>query len=408
MSMSEFEDQQNSWENALPPLTTTAHGCGLPLDFSEEDLAFAQELDTLFSVNEEEVPPYFVQTLLEAEEPRFQAVESGFEQKTRARVFRRLKLRRQLFHYEKPGFFSFSKMLPGRRFLVTTAALLLFMILTVMYTAPSFATGMEILLRGTRTGVMLVNSYPTSVHSSRSRVQGDLHDPDTLPTLGLQEAIAKLHSWNLYWPKTIPDNYQLTNTYFYQEPDQSWADGPFMELDYSLTGKVAQGTGQLAIREFKLQPNVNVLQVVQNGAAQAIKIDANGQSPAIYVDGQWIMRNKNLPVWVYGQRGELIYQKDGIVFWIVADQRDGVGKDGLFNIANSLQPFHVNRVMHMDNESSANTVSMASGDINGPFTGDVLAIYPDGGDVDPYLSMVGDVQIQSASTAASNSGSHSR
>jgi len=408
--MSEFEGQLNTWEDDLPPLS--AHSCGLPSDFSEEDVAFAQELDTLFSVHEEEVPPYFVQTLLEAEEPRFQAVKSGFEHKTRARVFRRLKLRRQLFHHEKPGFFSFPKMLPGRRFLVTTAALLLFMLLTVMYTAPSFANGMAMLLRGTRTGVMLVNSYPTSVHSSHARVNADPRDPDGLPRLSLQGAIAKLHSWNLYWPKTIPDNYLLTNTYFYQEPGQSWADGPFMELDYNLIGKIPQGTGQLAIREFKLKPNVNVLQVVKDGAAQAIKVDANGQSQAIFVDGQWIMRNKNFPVWVSGQRGELIYQKDGIVFWIVADQRDGIGRDELYNIANSLQPFHVNRVMHMGNEGSSNTVTMSSGDINGPFTGDVLAIYPDGSDVDPYMSLVGDVQIQSASTVATStsatSGSHSR
>ena len=406
MSMGEFEEQLNTWEEDLPPLA--AHNCGLPLDFSKEDLAFAQELDTLFSIQHEELPPYLAQTLLEAEDPRFQAVESGFEHKTRARVFRRLKLRQQLVQHRNARLITFPKALPGRRLLVTSALLMLVMFVTMMYTAPSFASGMEILLHGAKTGVMIVSAYPHGVHHSRSEINADPRDPDSLPTLGLQAAIAELHAWNLYWPKTIPDNYSLTDTYFYQEPDQSWADGPFMELDYSLTGKTPLGTGQLAIREFKLKPNVSVLQVVKNGAAQTITVDASGNAQAIYVDGQWIMHNKNFPVWVYGQRGELIYQKGGIVFWIVADQRDGIGRDELYNIANSLQPFHVNRVMHMGNENSTNTVTLANGDINGPFTGDVLAIYPDGGDVGPYLSLLGNVQIESPSTVAVSSGLHSR
>ena len=414
MSMGEFEGQLNTWENDLPPLPV--HGHELPADFSEEDMAFVQELDTIFAVPEEDLPPYFVQTLLEAEEPRFQAIEQGFEHKTRAHVFRRLKLRRHLFSAERSAFFSFPRTMPGRRLLMTSVAIVLFMFLTAMYTAPSFASGMELLLRGARSGVMLVHGYPKGVHSSHVVAKVGQSNPDSLPTLSLQDAIRQLHNWNLYWPKALPDNYSLTDTYFYQEPDQSWADGPFMELDYTLSGKMVQGTGLLAIREFKLKPNVSVLQVVKDGAAQTIKVDANGQAQAIFVDGQWVMRNKNLPVWVYGERGELIYQRDGIVFWIVGDQRDGIGQQELFKIADSLQPFHVNRVMHMGSENSGNTVIMLTGDINGPFTGDVLAIYPDGSDVDPYLSLVGSVQVQpqpqSSSTISSSTipggGLHSR
>ena len=41
-------------------------------------------------------PSLFCSNLLEPENPRFQAVERGFEQKTYARVFRRLKLRCRL------------------------------------------------------------------------------------------------------------------------------------------------------------------------------------------------------------------------------------------------------------------------------------------------------------------------
>src|SRR5437764_3770096 len=92
MSTSEFDKQPNRWRENLSSLSTP----GLPDDFSDEDMAFVQELDSLFAIDEEELPPYFVQTLLDAEEPRFQAVEHGFEQKTQARVFRRLKLRLRL------------------------------------------------------------------------------------------------------------------------------------------------------------------------------------------------------------------------------------------------------------------------------------------------------------------------
>src|SRR5258708_22953603 len=68
----------------------------IPADFGEEDLAFVEELNALFSPEEEELPPYFAQTLLESEDPRFYPVEPGFEKKTSVRVFRDLKLRRPL------------------------------------------------------------------------------------------------------------------------------------------------------------------------------------------------------------------------------------------------------------------------------------------------------------------------
>src|SRR6266487_410178 len=99
MSMSEFDGQPSGAENDLSP----------------EDIAFAQELGSLFSLHDEEIPPYFAQTLLEAENPRFQAVERGFEQKTYARVFRRLKLRRRLFRSPKSSLHSIGSALPLRR-----------------------------------------------------------------------------------------------------------------------------------------------------------------------------------------------------------------------------------------------------------------------------------------------------
>ncbi len=399
MSMSEFERQLNSmWENDLSSLSTQRET--LPSDFSDEDKAFAEELDSLFDIHEEEVPPLYVQTMLDVEGPRFQPVENGFEYKTRARVFRRLKLRRRLTNTGRPTFGSLIREMPLRRTLAPTVALVLLVFFTVILTSNSFASGMQILLNGGRIGVMQVHNYPNSVKTGAIAKYAS-SDPDVSPTLSLQAAQQQLHNWTLYWPHHLPDSYSLSNIYLYQAQQQSWADGPFMELDFALSSAQSHGRGLLAIREFKLKPNVNVLQVVKDGAAQPIKVDQNGQAQAIYVDGQWVLRNKIFPIWMYGQRSELIYQQDGIVFWIVGDQRDGIGKDELLRIATSLQVFHVSRAMHVGNDSTMNSVSLLDGDVNSPFTGDVLAIFPDDSNVGPYLTLVG-----SQSSAANNA--HSR
>jgi hypothetical protein len=191
----------------------------------------------------------------------------------------------------------------------------------------------------------------------------------------------------------MPDNYRLTDSYLYEEPQQSWADGPFMEFDYTINSATARGTGELAIREFKLKPDVSVLQLAKDGSTTTLKADQNGLAQAIYVDGQWVLRNK-FPVWVYGQRSELIYQKDGIVFWIVGDQRDGFNQDALLKIANSLQALHIAHFFPVGIKNNIDAVTLLQGDVNGPFTGDVLAITPDGSGVGTYLSLVGSQQYQ--------------
>ncbi|MFL5691604.1 MAG: hypothetical protein ACJ795_07340 [Ktedonobacteraceae bacterium] len=387
MSMSEFERQLNSmWENDLSSLSTQREA--LPPDFSDDDKAFAQELDSLFDIHKEEVPPLYVQTMLDVEGPRFQPVENGFEYKTRARVFRRLKLRRRLTDTGRPTLGSLIREMPLRRSLAPTMSLVLLVFFTVILTSNSFASGVQLLLNGGRAGVMQVHNYPNNVKTGAIAKYAS-SDPDASTSLSLQAAQQQLHNWPLYWPHHLPDDYSLSNIYLYQAQQQSWADGPFMELDFALSTAQSHGRGLLAIREFKLKSNVNVLQVVKDGAAQPIKVDQNGQAQAIYVDGQWVLRNKIFPTWMYGQRSELIYQKDGIVFWIVGDQRDGLGKDELLRIATSLQVFHVSRAMHVGNDSTMNSVSLLNGDVNSPFTGDVLAVFPDDSNVGPYLTLIG-------------------
>lgn len=388
MSMSEFERQMNTWDRDFSTLSTQGHD--LPADFSEDDVAFAEELDELFALHKEDIPPYYVQTLLDSEAPLFLPVEQGFELKMRVRVFRRLKLRYRLFRKGRPSFRSILSGIPVQRSLSAAAAFMLVVFLTVMLTGASFASGIEMLLHNAKAGVLLVQDYPAAL-SRVSFPNTHQSDADSQQKMSLFNAQQQLHSWSMYLPQLLSDSYRLTDSYLYQEPQQSWADGPFIEFDYTLNSKNPHGIGELAIREFKLNPNVKVLQVVKDGATTAIKTDQNGLSQAIYVDGQWILRNK-LPIWVKGQRSELIYQKDGIVFWIVGDQRDGVNQNTLLKIANSLQAFHLTHDIPLGNEDSINTVSLLNGDINGPFTGDVLAISPDGSGIATYLSIIGSQQ----------------
>jgi hypothetical protein len=261
-----------------------------------------------------------------------------------------------------------------------------------MLTGASFASGVAILLHGARAGVLLVHEYPSGLSHVPFPATAQ-SDNDKQPTISMLDAQQRLHSWSIYWPQTMPDNYRLTDSYLYEEPQQSWADGPFMEFDYTINSATARGTGELAIREFKLKPDVSVLQLAKDGSTTTLKADQNGLAQAIYVDGQWVLRNK-FPVWVYGQRSELIYQKDGIVFWIVGDQRDGFNQDALLKIANSLQALHIAHFFPVGIKNNIDAVTLLQGDVNGPFTGDVLAITPDGSGVGTYLSLVGSQQYQ--------------
>ncbi|MDQ6662433.1 MAG: hypothetical protein M3Z24_15895 [Chloroflexota bacterium] len=402
MSMSEFERELNNEEGNLSSLP--ASGQYLPDDFSEEDVAFARELDILFAPDKDEIPPYFVQTLLESEDARFQTIEAGFEHKMRARVFRRLKLRHSLFHAVQSSLRNtFDLRLLHRSFVAVALAIMLFMTLTVMITGPSFAAGVQILLQGAKVGVTQVHHLPNNITKSSHSEQGlaAMRQPSGLSLVETQQ---ELH-FSMYWPQHIPADYLLSNLYLYPVSAQSWADGPSFELDYTSFDAKFHTSSTLAIHEFKLKSDVNVLQVVKDGSAEAIKIDQSGRAQAIYVDGQWMMHNRLGPVWVYGQRSELIYQRDGIVFWIVGDPRQGIDKTALLSIANSLTVFNVNHTLHSMTADQLIMVTPLGGDstIDGPFAGDVLFIYPDNNSGNPYVTV-----IDSSPTPKSQVGTHAR
>ncbi len=377
MSMNEFEEQSHKREKDFDTLLT--HGQVLPQDFSEEDIAFAQELNSFFALEEEKVPPYFAQTLLEPDNPRFQVAGYGFEEKTRARVFRRLNLRRRLFN-QRWSSRGVMPVLPLRHsWLVVVAACLLFVLFTVAFTGQSFVEGVSFLLKGAHAGVYQVHAYPKAILAPSYNQNNDQSSQ-----ISLTDAQQRLH-FPMYWPQVTPKNFNLDGINLFQNTKQTWADGPMLELqyDYASPGTPAHGSGEIAVLEFK--PNNSVLQVI-GGAPQTVLADAKGNPEAIYVDGQWISLNRYSHHWITGGRSELIYQRDGIVFWIVGDQRDGIDRDVLLSIAQSLQIVEASRFMHVGVQMTA---TQLVNDSSGLFAGDIIAVGSDDGLSGPYLIRLG-------------------
>ena len=405
MNMSEFDGQMNMEDAGSSPISISGHQ--VPADFSYEDMTFAQELGSLFDIEQENLPPLFVQTLLDSENPRFQPVEQGFEHKARARVFHRLHLKRRLFGNNSFSPASVIAALPARRSLIAfSTALMLFMLMTIVITGPSFASGMEILLSGGRIGIATTRDLPPVTYPTKIQSMGDYDNPDGGPkqiSFAAAQHQLPFSAYQIplpiYKPVTpIINSYSLYSISLYQNSQQQqWMDGPFIEFVYKLPPNLIRSTGLLTVGEFKLDPSVKVLQVVKDGAAQAVDVAQNGQATAIYVDGQWVMHNNDHADWVNGQRSELIYQRDGIVFWIVGDQIDGMNESALLNIANSLQPVDINLAMHDGLLSHLFYVYILNGDVGDSFNGDLLKVFSNVGPLSLYLNFVGSNSNQSVS-----------
>ncbi len=384
MSMSEFDAQMNSGDD--DPISCSLPPEAIPPDFSEEDLAFAQELNTLFSAEEEEMPPFFVQTLLQAEDPRFRPVEQGFEKKTSVRVFRRLNMRRRLFGTHRSAREVIGSSIHGivinRSLLAFACALMLIMIFTVAFTAPSFTSGVALLLQGKQSGVYQVQHYPSGIHR-HPRDMSEIAPQSWPQQISLLQAREQL-SFPMYWPQMIPRDYSSPSILL-EDTGQQWADGPILDLVYNLNNHVPDTNSQIIVREFK--PKEDVLQLVQEGAAHPVEIDQYGQAKAIYVDGQWALQDsQTLPQWAYGGRSELIYQQDGIVFWIVGNQHSGVNEKTLLTIAQSLQVFHISHQMHMLSDSRDARGVIVVDTVPEQFTTDVVVVFQDeNGDSPSYI-----------------------
>lgn len=386
MRMSEFERPDNNQERNAPFFA--GERPEVPDDFTDEDLAFAAELHTFFPLAEEGLPPYYVQTLLDIDDRRFEPVARRFEQRTSTHVFRHLNLNRSLFRTRTSPFCVLNTRLGDtsfRRTLLTImATFLLLMLFTVAFTASSFASGLALLLHGSHeNGAYLINRYPTGqIHAPRSAPPGPFGP--TTRQISLFTAQQQL-SCPLYWPEyTLPD-YTLQNINFYVGLDQQWVDGPIIEFEYSLppSANLAGGTGQLWVREFK--PRTNVLELVKDDALTPIQVDNSGRAQAIYVNGQW---NADGTDWIYGGRSELIYQINGVVFWIAGDQRNKVSQTELMQIAHGLSLYTATPRMSAPGDTMLVTQKIQ--DDAGPFSTDVILLPPgeSGSEDGPYYISV--------------------
>lgn len=407
MTMNQSDNQNNKNDNQRNyDAEQLALLSSLPPDFNEDDLDFAEELHTLFSPVDEELPPYYVQTLLDSENPRYSVADTVFAQKTSARVFRSLKLRRRLFPAHRSLFSSVGEALreitSRRNLLAWTAVLVLIMLCTVAFTAPSFERGMTMLLSGARGGVLRVHQYPGGVKpSSNATSESNIVPPSQISLL---QAQAQLH-FKIYWPESMPVNYTLSAINIYKSPANTWADGPVLELVYTMTtnGAAPKGTGEIVIREFK--PLEEVLQVVQDGAAHPIGVDQYGNAQAIYVAGQWLPRVKSwLPVWSSLYRSEIISQQAGVVFWIAGDQRDGMNEQTLWPIARSMHTIAYTHPGFF--RGAVATVLQADDSASGPFATDLLAIYSDDGTANPYFINMSSYKSGKLTTIKTNRHGH--
>lgn len=305
---------------------TDAEELPFPDDFNLDEAAFAAELREVFAVERDDPPPLYAQTLL-AEE-RYRAAEAGFENKVVYRVFRRLRLPRPRLMPQRglrQSVLAVRESLTSlsRRAATVMSAAMLFMAVTFLVATPSFAEGLRILLG--QTGVQQVASYPSNVHSSRTHA-GTTQQRDPFA-----------EGAPLYWlgPKFKDFAYAGLQT---QETD--FARGAVVDVHYLATGgsrlSRMDAPARLDVREFRVtDAYAAVLQVVEVNAATEITIDG---ITAVYVDGSWGCYDCRHPVWQTGKRNQLVFERDGVVFWISGDRREGVDESVLVAAAKQVAP----------------------------------------------------------------------
>ena len=303
-----------------------------PADFSLEEEVFASELRELFPLEAEILPPQFVQTVIEDE--RQSPTPPGFEQKLTYNVFSRLSLPRgPLFPRQSRTPWQNVRQTLSRASRPLSASLVavaLLMVFSVVVASPSFAAGVQLLL--THTGVRQVNHYPGEVSASLPKVAVKAETPN--PTFPIQWLGAKADKYDFSGARVLPA--------------QRWSNGSMVEMQYSIPD-ATPGSGVLDIREFQVASDLAaVLQMVETGSATWLNV--NG-TPAVYVNGIWSDRAIHQqpmmdgPTWQFGIRSELMIERDGVVFWIVGDQRDGADEAELVKLASTLSVTS-SRILH--------------------------------------------------------------
>ncbi len=309
--MNGFERSSGQEADALEPL--------FPDDYSPDEMDFAHEVRALFPIEDEVLPPYFVQTMMD---DTFTAPVTPSDERTLVSgVFARLRVAREPLLAKLPVLPSWPSLVETiaqlstfSRSVVTAASMALAaMLFSVVLTGPAFAAGLQILLG--HTGVQQIQSYPSSVQHVSSRAQPGTSQPST----------------PLYWFGPTIGNYGYTGRRTLHE---DWAQDPIVELQYQLLSP-AQGSGVLDLRMFRVSSAyAAVLQVVHTGSAHEASL---GDTSAVYVNGAWLLTGQR-GVWQQGERSMLIFERDSIVFWLVGDPRDGLGQEQLVAVAKQLHP----------------------------------------------------------------------
>ncbi len=293
-----------------------------PADFSAEEADFAAELRDLFPLECEELPPLYVSTLASGE--HYAPLVPGYEHKVSYRVFRQLRLPRVPLFGDgrgKPGWMSWSTLRDtiaqtSRPLLGAMGAAMLLMVLTVVLASPSFAAGVRLIFG--QTGAMPVQSYPRHVSAPASELPGPTAAPQPF-------------SMQLSWLGQSAGQFSYEG--LLQLPAQSWSAGPIADMQYTVNGST-NGSGVLDIREFQLASSCSaVLQVVQDGYAQQTQL-GDGTS-AVFVDGAWAATDTG-HTWQTGEQNKLLFERNGVLFWITGDPRDGLDENALVTVANEL------------------------------------------------------------------------
>ncbi|HZC06962.1 MAG TPA: hypothetical protein VE338_15110, partial [Ktedonobacterales bacterium] len=272
--MSGFERSNSSPERHDAP---DGSGRPWPNDFTLEEEQFAAELRAFFPIEDEELPPLYIQTLLDDDTQA--PLDRGDLRRMTYRVKRTLGLpRKPLFTRQwAPSAWAdqlsvqsvTSTVKRAGRPVVALAALLIFCMVSSMYLAtPSFAQGLRIIFGDT--GAQQVRQYPSNV----------------APEKHVDAAATPASQMPMFWLGSA------SGAYYYQGmrtlPQTQWSRGPILDIQYLLSARTAQqtGSGVLDIREFQISQSLSaVLQSVQEGSVNSVTV--NGLN-AVYVDGMWV------------------------------------------------------------------------------------------------------------------------
>ena len=133
---------------------------------------------------------------------------------------------------------------------------------------------------------------------------------------------------------------------------------------------------RLDVREFRVSDGYSaVLQVVSE--TSATQLEVNGQ-PAVYVDGSWTCYNCRVPVWQSGHRNQLIFERDGVVFWISGDQVEGVDRAMLIAAAAQLAPATISALPDSSVFTQRDGQPLDGRLVTDPAKGEVLALVRSG------------------------------